>query len=53
MGLVKKDLMVSCSKVQMCSGHSAGSEAVIHSMHDLFDGEESEAVDCLSSAATN
>lgn len=44
MKVVKKDVMKSCSEVQMCAGHAAGSEAVIHSMRDVFEGEEAEAV---------
>ena len=32
MSVAKEDVIGSCSKVQMCSGQAAGSEAVIHSI---------------------
>ena len=44
MSIVKEDVITSCSKVQMCSGQAAGSEAVIHSMREMFENEESEAI---------
>jgi len=44
MCVVKKDVVSSCCKVKMCSGQTAGSEAAIHAMRELFKNEESEAV---------
>ena len=43
MCIVKKDVMISCSNVQMCSGQEAGSEAAIHAVREVFENEEAEA----------
>ena len=43
MCIVKKDVMISCSNVQMCSGQEAGSEAAIHAVREVFENEETEA----------
>ena len=42
--VLKKDVIDSCSKVQMCSGQKAGSEAAIHAMRQTFERGEAEAV---------
>ena len=44
MFIAKNDVMDSSSNIQMCSGHEAGSEAAIHSMKDMFEKDDTEAV---------
>lgn len=44
MAVMREDVIKSCSKIQMCAGQRAGSEAAIHAMRDMFESEESEAV---------
>ena len=44
MYIVKKDVLKSPSKIQMCSGQDSGSEAVIHAVRVLFDKKAAEAV---------
>ena len=44
MYIVKKDVLKSSSKIQMCSRQDSGSEAVIHAVRELFDNEAVEAV---------
>ena len=44
MYIVKKDVLKSSSKIQMCSGQNSGSEAAIHAVRELFDNEAAEAV---------
>ena len=50
MSVVKEDVIDSSSSVQMCSGQEAGCEAVIHSMRELFEDQESEAVRLVDAA---
>lgn len=40
----KNDVIESCSKIQMCSGHESGCEAAIHAMKDAYSSEEAECV---------
>ena len=39
---VKKDVLKSSSKIQMCSGEDSGSEAAIHAVRELFDNEATQ-----------
>ena len=43
MFIAKKDVIESCSNVQMCSGHEADCEAAFNAMKEMFEHEESEA----------
>ena len=58
MSVTKEDVIGSCSigscsKVKMCPGQAAGSKAAIHSMRDIFESEESEAVLLVDAANTH
>ena len=44
MYIVKKYVLKSSSKIQMCSGQDSGSEAAIHAVTELFENEAAEAV---------
>ena len=52
MSVVKEDVIDSSSSVQMCLGQEAGREAAIHSMRELFEDQESEAVLLVDAANT-
>ena len=43
--------MSAAGPLQVCAGHSAGAEAAIHTMSQVFDGEETDGI--LLIAATN
>lgn len=40
----KEDLTKTASPLQLCPGQEAGSEATIHSMHSVFEANETEAI---------
>ena len=44
MTVIKKDIIISSCKVQMCSGQKAGREAAVHAMRRVFESEEAEVV---------
>ncbi len=50
MSIVKGDVIISGSRVQMCSGQKGGSEAAIHSMRKAFESEGAEAVILVDAA---
>ena len=50
MTIVKKDVITSGSRVQMCSGQKGGSEAAIHAMRSVFESEAAEAVILVDAA---
>ena len=41
---IRKDLISSVGTLQVCAGHEAGCESIIHAMHEIYNDEESEAV---------
>ena len=41
---IQKDIVSSVGSLQVCAGHEAGCEAIIHAMHSIFEEESSEAV---------
>ncbi|XP_066919036.1 uncharacterized protein [Clytia hemisphaerica] len=50
MAVVKEDVIVGGSRVQMCSGQKGGSEAAIHAMRSVFENEAAEAVILVDAA---
>ena len=40
----KEDVMYSVGALQVCAGHEAGCEALVHAMRHIFDDESTEAV---------
>ena len=44
MYVAKKDVINSCSDIQMCSGRESGCEAAIHAMKEAYDSVDSECV---------
>ena len=44
MNISKNDVIKSVGSLQVCAGQISGVEAAIHSMHDVYDLEETEAV---------
>ena len=41
---IQKNIVSSVGSLQVCAGHEAGCEAIIHAMHSIFEEESSEAV---------
>ena len=52
MYIVRKDVLNSSSKIQMCSGQDSGSEAAIHDVREQFDNEDAEAVLLVASTSS-
>ena len=44
MGCIRKDIIAAAGPLQTCSGLKAGIEASIHSMREIFEDEETEAM---------
>lgn len=44
MQVTKKNVQDTAGALQACAGQDAGTEAAIHTMHDLFQDYEIEAV---------
>jgi hypothetical protein len=44
MRIVKEDVRKASGGLQMCGGHEAGAEAAVHSMNDIFNQNDTEAV---------
>lgn len=42
--ILKDDIRTSAGPLQLCCGHEAGCEAIVHCMHSLFEKEDTEAV---------
>lgn len=42
MKVVKSDVIEASGSLQVCSGQSSGSEAVIHAMRNIFDADDPE-----------
>ena len=42
--LLKKDVIQAAGLLQLCGGQDAGSEAVIHAMHDVFHDDNTEVI---------
>ena len=42
--VLRKDVIASVGSLQVCVGHDAGCEADVHTMHSIFDEENTEAV---------
>ena len=43
-GVIKEDITTAAGPLQTCTGMKAGIEAAIHSMRQVFEGDDSEAV---------
>ena len=41
---IRKDLISSVGSLQVCAGHEAGCESIIHAMHKIYEEDESEAI---------
>ena len=41
---IRKDLISSLGSLQVCAGHEAGCESIIHAMHKIYEEDESEAI---------
>ena len=50
MSIVKGDVIISGSRVQICSGQKGGSEAAIHLIRKAFESEGAEAVILVDAA---
>ena len=44
MSHIRKDLTSSVGSLQVCAGHKAGCESIIHAMHKIYEEDESEAI---------
>ena len=44
MKLLRKDILKAIGSLQLCAGQDAGSEAVIHSVYDMFNEDNTEVV---------
>ena len=44
MKISKNDVLKAAGSLQVCAGHESGAEAAIHSIHDIFQVEETEAI---------
>ena len=44
LAVIKLDVLEASGTLQLCAGQKAGSEAAIHTMHQMFENVESEAV---------
>ena len=44
MSILKDDVTKAVGNLQLCGGQDAGCEAAVHSMHDIFTSNETEAV---------
>lgn len=44
MSVLKDDVTIAVGNLQLCGGQDAGCEAAVHSMHDIFTSNETEAV---------
>ena len=42
--VLKPDILQSAGSLQLCAGHSAGCEASVHAMSDLFEEEENDGI---------
>ena len=40
----KKDIIEAAGCLQLCTGQEAGSETVIHAIHEIFDDNKTEAI---------
>ena len=41
---IQEDLISSVGSLQVCAGHEAGCKKIIHTMHKIYEEEESEAI---------
>ena len=44
MKLLRKDILKATGSIQLCAGQDAGSEAAIHSVYDMLNEDNTEAV---------
>ena len=44
LSVVKNDILTVAGALQLCAGQDASCEAVVHSMHAIFDDSKTEAV---------
>ena len=47
MKISQNDVLKAAGSLQVCAGHESGVEAAIHSMHDIFQVEETEAIQLI------
>ena len=46
---IRKELISSVGSLQVCAGHEAGCEPIIHAMHKIFEEDESEIISLVDS----
>ena len=44
MKVAKEEIIASVGTLQVCAGHEAGCEAIVHTMRKIFEDEETDAV---------
>ena len=44
MNVAKGDVVELSGSLQLCAGQKAGSEAAIHTMHNVFEADDTDAV---------
>ena len=44
MSIVKNDITKAVGNLHLCGGQDAGCESVVHSMHDMFATNKTEAI---------
>ena len=44
MKVAKEEIIASVGTLQVCAGHKAGCEAIVHTMRKIFEDEETDAV---------
>ena len=42
--LLEKDVLQAAGSLQLCGGQIAGSEPVIHGIHDIFNNDNTEGI---------
>ena len=42
--VIKPDVIDASGSIQVCAGHNSGSEAAIHTMREIFEHDNSDAV---------
>ena len=47
MKISKNDVLKAAGSLQVCAGHESGAEAAIHSMHDILQVDETEAIQLI------
>ena len=42
--VTKQDIIEASGSLQVCAGRKSGAEAAIHAMHDIFEGDDTDAM---------